>query len=214
MGSIADLDYTDNMAANKKPLLTDFRETLDSFETYINSTVVDAINDILIDAWPSGYSVTTNGDGRFTSSDLYDKLTNQTKYTGGNISISTTGSWEDVDTTNAAIAITPDYLAGDFKATFQFNLSAVTTNATNELLIRFRLTDGTVESDAIANIHLVTGVTATTHVIPVSLSYEFDAWSVSAKTVKLQYYIATLTANTVSVLANTNSPIAKQVEKI
>lgn len=214
MGSIADLTWTDNFAANKKPLLTDLRTALDSIQTYVNSTQTDAINDLLIDCFPSGYAVTAAGDGRFENSDLYDKLTAQSKYTGGNIAISTTGAWTDVDTSNAAISITPDYLAGDFKALFQFNLSAVTTNATNELLIRFRLTDGSTNSDAIANIHLVTGVSATTHVIPVSLAYEFDAWSVAAKTVKLQYFIATLTANTVNVLANTNSPIAMQVEKI
>lgn len=214
MGSIADLDYTDNMAASKKPLLTDLRTALDSIETFINSTVVDAVNDILIDAWPSGYAVTTGGDGRFSNSDLYDKLTAVDSYTGGNIAISTTGAWTDVDTTNAAITFTPDYLAGDFKVTFQFNLSAVTTNATNELLIRFRLTDGSTESTAIANIHHVTGVNAVTTVTPVTLVHQFDSLAASAQTVKLQYYIATLTATTVNVLANSNSPIAIQAEKI
>jgi hypothetical protein len=214
MGSIADLNYTDNMDSNRQPFLTDLRETLDSIETYVNSVVADCVNDILIDGWPTGYAPTADGSGNFTSSDLYDKLTAMDTYTGGNIAISTTGAWTDVDTTNAAITLTPDYLAGDFRVTFQFNLSAVTTNATNELLIRFRLTDSSEESDYIANVHLVTGVNATTHVIPISISHEFDLWSVASKTVKLQYYITTLTANTVNVLANTNSPIAMQAEKI
>lgn len=215
MGSLTDFSITNNLASNEKPVLTTLNEALTSIETYINTTLVDAVNDILIDAWPSGYAVTTDGTGRFQNSDLYDKLTAVDTYTGGNISISTTGSWTDVDTTNAAVTVTPDYLTGDFKATFQFNLSAVTTNATNEILIRFRLTDGSEESDAIANIHLVTGVNATTHIIPVTLEHEFDSLTGdAAATVKLQYFIQTLTANTVAVLANTNSPIAMQIEKI
>lgn len=214
MASITALDYTDNMAANKKPLLTDFRESLNSFETYINSTLGYAQNDVLIDAFPSGYALTTDGTGRFTNSDLYNKLTAKDTYAGGDITISTTGAWTDVDTSNASIAITPDYLAGDFKATFQFNVSAVTSNATNAVLVYFRLTDGSDDSDAKATVRLVTGVTATTHVVPVTLSYQFDDWAAAAQTVKLQYYITTLTANTLKVLASTDSPIAMQVEKI
>lgn len=214
MGSIADLDYTDDMAPTKKPLLTDLRTALDSIETYINSTVADAINDILIDSWPSGYAATVAGTGNFTNSDLYDKLTASDTYTGGDITISTTGAWTDVDTTNAAVAFTPDYLAGDFKATFQFNVSAVTTNATNAILVRFRLTDGSTESDFIANIHHVTGVDAVTIIAPVSITHEFDSLAASAQSVKLQYYIVTQTAVTLKVLANSNSPIAMQVEKI
>lgn len=214
MATLTDLDYTDNMAANKKPFLTDLRETLDSFETYINSTIIDGMLDLAHDAFPSGWAFTAAGGGNFSNFNLFDKQTGEATYTGGNIAISTTGAWTDVDASNAKITLTPEGLAGDFKATFHFNLSAVTTNATNELLIRFRLTDGSENSDAIANIHLVTGVTATTHVIPVTLVHEFDAWSVAAKTVKLQYFIATLTANTVNVLANSNSPIAMQLEKI
>lgn len=218
MATLTDLTYTDNMAANKKPLLTDLRETLDSFETYINSSLVDAILDIVADAWPSGYAFTDNGPvlgvARFTASNLYNKLTAKDTYTGGNIAISSTGAWTDVDTSNAAIAITPDYLAGDFKATFQFNVSIVTTNATNEADIRFRLSDGSTTSDAIAKVRAVTGVTATTSETPVSISHEFEDWAASAQSVKLQYFIVTSTATTINVLANSNSPIAMQVEKI
>jgi len=214
MASITDLDYTNNMAAAKKPLLTDLVETLDSFETYINSIVVDGMLDIVTDCFPSGYAFTAGGTANFSNSDLYDKLTSQSKYTGGDITISTTGAWTDVDTSNAKITITPDYLAGDFKATFQFNVSVVSSNATNEADIRFRLTDGTTNSDAIQKVRIVSGVTATTFEVPVSLMYEFDSLAVALQTIKLQYFIVTTTATTIKVLANTNAPIAMQVEKI
>jgi hypothetical protein len=214
MGSIADLTYTNNMASNRKPLLTDLEESLDSIQDYINTTVVDAVNDILIDAWPSGYAVTTAGGGRFTTSDLYDKLTAVDNYTGGDITIATTAAWTDVDTTNAAITFTPDYLAGDFRVTVQFNVEIVTSNATNEAELRFRLTDGSSESTAIANVHSVSGVTTTTIAVPVTLVHEFDSLAASSQTVKLQYYIATTTATTIKVRASSTSPIALQVEKI
>ena len=214
MGSIADLSYTNNMASGRKPLLTDLVETLDSIQTYINSTVTDAVNDILIDAWPSGYAVTTAGDGRFTTSDLYDKLTAVDSYTGGDIAISTAAAWTDVDSTNAAITFTPDYLAGDFKVTVQFSVQCVSSNATNEANLFFRLTDSSSNSTAIAKIHLVTGVSTTTTTTPVTLVHEFDSLAASSQTVKLQYYITTRTAMTINVLANSDTPIALQVEKI
>lgn len=214
MASITDLDYTNNMSANKKPFLTDLVETLDSIESYINTTVVDAIMDIVQDGWPSGYAFTANGTGNFTTFNLYDKQTSQSTYTGGDITISTTGAWTDVDASNAAITITPNGLTGDFRVTFHFNVSVVSTNATNEADIRFRLTDSTTNSDPIQKVRIISGVNATTFEIPVSLSYEFDAWTTSAKTVKLQYFIVTTTASTIKVLANSNAPIAKQAEKI
>ena len=142
MASITDLDYTDNMASSKQPFLTDIRETLDSIETYINSTVVDALLDLAADSFPSGYAFTASGAGNFSTHNLYDKQTATQTYTGANIAISTTGAWTDLDATNAKVDFTPEYLAGDFKVTAQFMVSAVTSNATNEVEVRFRLTDG------------------------------------------------------------------------
>jgi len=214
MATIADLNYTDNMAANKKPLLTDLRASLDSIETYINDSLKDNLIQFVGDAFPSGYAFSSDAVEKFTTSDLYDKLTAQATYTGGNITIATTAAWTDVDASNARVQITPDYLTGDFKVVCQFNVSVVTTNATNEADLRFRLTDSTTNSNAIANVHLVTGVNATTTVVPVTLVHEFDSWSTAIKTVKLQYFINTTTATTILVRANTNSPIAFQVEKI
>ncbi len=214
MTAIASLSYTNNMAANKKPLLTDFTASLDSIQTYINDTNKVCINGMLADAWPSGYAPSTLGTGRFSASNLYDKLTSQSKYTGGDITIATTGAWTDVDASNAKITITPDYLAGDFKACFQFSVQVVTSNATNEADINFRLTDGTTNSDALQKVKMVTGVSGTTFVIPVNLMYEFDSLAVALQTIKLQYYITTSTATVIKVLASTTTPIAMQVEKI
>jgi len=215
MASLSDLNYTDNMSAAKKPALTDLRESLDSIESYINTTVVDAVLDIAADAWPSGYAFTAAGGGNFSSSNLYDKITATDTYTGGDVTIAATGAWTDVDTTNAAVSITPEHLAGDFKFTFQFNLESVSSNATNETEVRFRLTDGSSNSDAIANVKLVTGVTATTNTVPVTLVTELDSLTADVPTtVKLQYFIVTSTNTTIKVLASTNSPIAMQSEKI
>lgn len=212
--SITDLDYTDNMASNKKPLLTDVRETLDSIETYVNDSIKDNLVQAAKDSFPSGYAFDSDGSGNFSTHNLFDKQTESDQYTSGDIAISTTGSWEDLDATNAAIVFTPDYLAGDFKAVFQFMVSAVTSNATNEVEVRFRLTDGSETSDHIATVHMVTGVTATTNVIPVKLEHIFDSLAASQQTIKIQYYIETLTATTLKVLANSNEPITMTAEKV
>jgi hypothetical protein len=214
MPAITDLSYTDNMDSAKKPFLTDIRETLDSIETYVNSSVKDNLLQLAKDCFPSGYPFDSDGAANFTTHNLFDKQTAVDSYTAGDYTISTTGAWTDLDASNASITITPDYLAGDFKVSFDFNVSMVTTNATNECLVRFRLTDGSENSTFIANLHQVTGVTAATNVRPIHLCHEFDSWSATAKTVKLQYYIVTLTATTLKVLANANAPIRMQAEKI
>jgi len=214
MTTIADLDYTDNMASSKQPFLTDIRETLDSIETYLNNSVKKNLVQLSKDCFPSGYAFDSDGLGQFSTYSLFDKQTGVSTYTGGDITISTTGSWTDLDATNAKISFTPEYLAGDFKVTAQFMVSCVSTNATNEIEVRFRLTDGTEQSDHIATVHLVTGVTGTTFVIPTTLMHEFDSLSASEKNIKIQYYIETQTATTLKVLANTNEPLNIQAEKI
>jgi len=212
MASISDLDYTDNMAANKRPFLTDLRETLDSIETYVNEKVKDNLVQLVSDSYPSGYAFDDDGAAQYTSN-LYDKTTATDTYTGGNVTIAATGAWTDVDTTNAAITITPE-LAGDFRTTFQFVVESVTSDASNATDVRFRLTDGSTNSDYLPRIKLITGVTSTTNTVPVSLSHVFDSWSAAAKTVKLQYYISTSTNTTIKVYANSNDPICMKAEKI
>lgn len=211
MATIADLDYTDNLAANKKPVLTDWRESLDSIETYIN-TLKDNFIQVTNDAFGTSYAVDGDGAKQFTS-DLYNKQTASDTYTGGDTTISTTGAWTDPDATNLALTFTPDYLAGDFIVTCTFTLECVTTNAANEIDIRFRLTDGSSDSNPV-QVHMVTGVTATTHAIPVVLKYEFSSLAVAAQTIKLQYYIATQTATTVKILGNSNAVFQIYAEKV
>lgn len=211
MPSMTDLDYTDTMDANKQPFLTDFRASLDSIETYVNTLKKNFIQ-VSTDAYGSAYGLDGDGLPQFTNN-LYNKQTASDTDATGDHTLSTTGAWMDVDATNASCAITPEF-AGDFKADFQFNVEVVTTNATNEAKMRFRLTDGTSFSDAIAKVHQVTGVSGTTHTVPVHLSHKFASWTAAAKTVKLQYFADTLTNATVKALANNTHPIAMAIEKV
>lgn len=212
MPSISDLSYTNNMASNKKPFLTDLVETLDSVQTYINDSIKDNLIQLALDSYPAAYAFDSDGLAQYTNN-LYDKLTATDSYTGGDLTISTTGAWTDLDAINAAITLTPE-LAGDFKVTFQFILESVTSNATNETDIRFRLTDSTTASTFTPRVKLITAASGTTTAVPVSLSYVYDAWSAAAKTVKLQYYITTATATVIKVYANTNDPLVMDAEKV
>lgn len=213
MATKADLVFTNNMANNKKPLLTDLVTAFTSIQTYTNTEKSDQLQ-ITNDGWGTGYGYNGNGTQNFATSTLYNKITSKAKYTGGNIVIAAVGAWTDVDAANTIIQMTPEYLTGHFKATFQFNLMSLTSNAVNETEVRFRLNDGVLPSDAIANIRWVTGVNATRDVVPVTLEYQFSNWNVALHTVGLQYFIVTSTATVITVLANTNSPVAMQVEKI
>src|SRR3990167_1028046 len=212
MPSITDLSYTNNMESNKKPFLTDLVETLDSVQTYINDSVKDNLLQLALDSYPAAYAFDSDGLAQYTNN-LYDKLTATDSYTGGDLTISTTGAWTDLDAINAAITLTPE-LAGDFKVTFQFILESVTSNATNETDIRFRLTDSTTASTFTPRAKLITAASGTTTAVPVSLSYVYDAWIAAAKTVKLQYYITTATATVIKVYANTNVPLVMDAEKV
>ena len=202
------------MAPSKRPFLTDLVESLDSIQTHINDKIGDNLEQLALDAFPSGYAFDDDGAKNYTGFDLFDKQTVSDTYTGGDITIAATGAWTDVDATNAAIVFTPVLLAGDFDIIFQFEVESVTSNATNETDLRFRLTDSTTASDALAKIHLVTGVTATTNTSHITLHHPYDALAASAQTVKLQYFITTSTASVIKVLASTNSPIVMKVGKI
>jgi hypothetical protein len=212
--SITDLAFTNNMSLTRQPFLTDFEASLTSIQDHINDKVANNLVQLAKDCMGTPYAFDDDGNAQFSTHSLYDKQTVLDSYTGGDFTISTTGAWTDIDASNASIAVTPEIYAGDFKVSFDFHVSMVTTNATNLCLVQFRLTDGSENSTFIAKVHRVTGVTATTEVFPIHLAHEFDAWSVAAKTVKLQYYITTLTATTLKVLSNSNAPIYMQAEKI
>jgi len=212
MASIADFTFTDNMDAAKEPSLTDLRESLQSIEDDLNDKVKKNLVALANDSWGTQYSFDDDGLKQFTS-DLYDKTTAVDSYTGGDLTIAATGVWTDVDATNVSVAITPE-VAGDFRAIFSFSVESVTSNATNETDVRFRLTDSTTNSTQFPRIKLVTGVTATTNTVPITLSYTFDSLAASLQTIKLQYFITTSTASVIIVHANTNDPINMEVEKV
>lgn len=212
MPSLTDLAYTKNWSASKQPFLTDLETALDEIQTDINDDCHDNIVQLALDAYGSSYALDSDGLAQYTNN-LYDKITATDTYTVGNITISTTAAWTDVDTTNAAIAFTPE-IAGDFRVTFQFTVDIVSSNATNEADVRFRLTDGTTNSDFTPRIRLVSINNAQRVDTPVSLSYVFDSLAAAAQTVKLQYYITTSTNMTIIVMANTNDALCMKSEKI
>jgi len=209
---------TDNMQGSKKPFLTDYRTLNTSIEEFLNGTTTQGValnvNQLAGDCFPSAYPYDNDGVKNYTGFSLFDKQTIVDTYTGGDITIAATGAWTDVDATNAAIAFTPVLLAADFRIHFQFNVESVTSNSANETDVRFRLTDSSTNSDALARIKLITGVTTTTNTVPINLSYTFDALASSAQTVKLQYFITTSTASVIKVLANSNDPISMESEKV
>jgi hypothetical protein len=210
MASITDLSYTDTLDNGKAPIKTDLTAMFDEFQTYINDSVKD--NLVILTDFCAGSSPSYATIDALTF-DLYNKQTVEDSDATGNYTLSTTGAWTDVDATNASIGITPE-LVGDFNAFFMFTVQSVTSNATNEVDVRFRLTDGSSTSTFTPRIKLVTGVTGTTNVIPVTIVGQFNDWSASAKTVKLQYFLSTLTATTLTLYANSNDPISMKVEKI
>jgi|SRR6185503_2373925 len=215
MGTIAQLTATDNMASSKKPFLTDIREHTGSIVDYINDKITDNFNAIAQDAFPSGYAFDNDGVKQFSASvDLFQKQRAEASYTGGDITIAATGAWTDVDASNAKITFTPSYLAGDFRVGFQFSLNILTSNATNEAHVRFRLTDGSTTSTRIAQCRFVSGVSGTRNVLPINLYHHYTSLAASAQTIKLQYFLVTSTATTVIVEANTNSPLVATTEKI
>lgn len=215
MATITDLTAVDSMASSKKPFLTDLREHTGSIVTYINDSIKDNLQALALDAFPSGYAFDSDGAKNFSTYNLFDKQTGVASYTGGDITISgTTGAWTDVDASNAKITFTPDLLAGDFGVCFQFSINVLTSNATNEAHVRFRLTDGSSTSTRIAQYRAVSGVNASRDVVPITLYHQFDSLAASAQTIKLQFFTVTATAVTILVEANSNSPIVATVEKI
>jgi len=212
MASITALTYTNNMAASKKPLLTDLEESLTSIQTWANLLKDDLIQTVH-DAYGTGYALDHDAAKNFTTNNLYNKQSAVDTYTGGSLTISTASAWTDPDATNLALVFTPEYLAGDFLVHCQFSLECVSTNATNEIDIAFRLTDGSTNSNPV-HVHMVTGVTATNFTVPVHLTHEFASLAASEQTIKLQYYITTQTATTVKILAVAATPFQIYAAKV
>lgn len=210
MASITPLAYTDLIDNGQAPIKTDLTGMFDEFQTFINDELVDNLVIATNSSYGSGVGFPAISA---LTSNLYNKQTIEEAFTGGDFTLSTTGAWTDVDASNASITITPE-LAGDFNATFQFSVECISSNATNAVDIRFRLTDGSDASYATPRVKLITGVTGTTNVVPVNLKHQFSTWAASAQTVKLQYFITTLTNATVKVYANSNDNLYMQVEKI
>lgn len=211
MPAIADLTYTNNMAANKQPFLTDLEAAIQSVEDYINAYAKDNLVQLAKDCYPAAYTFDNDGAAQYTM-DLYQKTHVTDTYTAGDINIAGLAAWTDVDAANASITYTPE-LQGDFKNLFQFNIGITSTNAANETLVRFRLTDGTDVSDAIANISAHDIANAEQAIFSINLMHTFINHTAVAKTVKLQYYIDTLTNVTIDVLASVDSPIAMDAQK-
>lgn len=211
MPNPSDLTYTNNFTPAGQPIIDDFDLAYQSIEDYINDRKND-VNQLMLDSYGLTYVFDQDGNAQYTNN-LYDKLNAVDSYTGGDFTISTAGVWTDVDATNVSVGITPE-LAGDFRVVFSFSISSVSSNATNETDIRFRLTDSTTASTMLPRMKLVTGVTGTTNEVPIVISYTYDAWSAALKTVKLQYFITTTTNTTIKVLANSNDPMVFEVEKV
>lgn len=125
--------------------------------------------------------------------------------------IATVGAWTDVDATDASITFTPE-LAGKFWLTCTLHLRHIPSNATNVVDVLFRLTDGTTNSNAI-RFFAEDMPNGKAQYNPLSLFYDFDFTAVS-KTVKLQYYITTSTANAIVVAASATAPTYFHYQKI
>lgn len=212
MPSITDLAYTNNIDNNKRPLKTDLDTAFTSVQTFSNDSLKDNLVQLALDAYGTPYAFDSDGAAQYTNN-LYDKRTAVDSDAAGSHLITTTGAWTDLDATNSSISITPE-LAGDFKVTCQFCVEFTSTNATNEADVAWRLTDGSETSTAIGRTRMISGVSASLVIFPVTLMHQFDSWSAAAKTVKLQYFITTRTAMTINIYATSSQPIAFQVEKI
>lgn len=211
--SLETLTLTKAYAAGKKILTTHVDVPFGQIEAQHvkdNSNFTQLAADIF---GASIYSFDNDGVANYTNS-IYNKQF----VTGTDTNIHTmavTSAWTDVHATNVALSITPE-LEGDFKATFTFHLRSTTTDATNKILIKFRLTDGTTESGVIEK-QWVNTANAEYWQESIILSHIFENWTTTSKTVKLQYYIQTITATAVEIHAEATTTTAKtlmMIEKI
>ncbi len=212
MADIDDLAYTQTLNLTDEPTPDQVYAMLDEIQTYVNTKVKDNLLQVTADSFGSDYALTDNGVAS-TTSNLYNKQTATHTFTGGDFTITST-NWADVDATNMAVSITPE-MQGDFKCTAQFNLQIVSTSATNQARVRFRLSNGTESSDYVPEINIVTGVTGSTTTIPVSLSHLFeDLVADAASKIKLQVLVVTRTNMTITLLANSSATSNFLIEKV
>lgn len=168
-------------------------------ETWADNTN-DNLNQFRLDAFGSGYSLDNDATANFTSATLFNKQTATDTYSSSiALGTSTDADWTDVDATNASITFTPDTYTGDFKVSFQFTDYVLFTAAVDgQLVVRYRLTDGTNNSNPMElNQRLDgTGLAAGDQyaiTTPIHLFHLFTSMTASSKTVKLQKFVSTAT---------------------
>lgn len=193
-----------------------------SIANYINTYVVPNLLQFTRDAYPDGiYTYTDDGvKSSWNNNTLFDKQVATDSYSGGDIDIetSTDADWEDVDTVNASIAITPDAI-GNYRVTFRFMHRTVFTATTlGQIFTRFRLTDGTNASKIVASNILMPapGAGSCEFNFPITIDYVIDFAATTGQTVKLQKRNDTTTAVTTNVVcaSEANGEIEMIVEKI
>jgi hypothetical protein len=220
IGTLTDLNVTENYAANTTLTETQLNTAMTSIESTVNTTALRNLEQLAKDSWGNAnYTFDSDGAANMTNT-LFDKQTAVDYYNGGNISIGTaaTVAWAAVDAVNAAVSITPE-VAGKFKATFNFTHRAASTATTEfELDIGFRITDGTDASYATnsGGYMAATAANSGEFIHPVCITHIFTWTTTTAKTVTLQYYNRTCTdvdSNVVSAAAATGE-IYMTIEKI
>lgn len=130
----------------------------------------------------------------------------QNEYSGGNISVGTAadGGWVDVDGANAALVIVPA-ASGSYQATFGFDFQS-TWGAVGDLVVWFRLTDGSQSLAAIAvDRHNFGSLAVVSDAI--NLSGIFTWTSTNPRTVKLQRWIQLANNVTSSFILATGGPV-------
>lgn len=214
--NIDDVEYTDDMYPAKKPFLTDVIKALDTLTSDVNVKVKNNLKQLAKDCFPENiYTFDSDGNANLTNN-LFDKFWAVDTDASGDDTISTTGSWLDVDATNKSITFTPE-LVGDYRACFQFNVEFTSSSTSNDSTVRFRLyEENTGEaSDAFKSFKVKTGVSGSVFIYPVTLEHIFENLTATEKKIKLQYHItAGITDTTVKVLASSTHTISMTVEKI
>src|SRR3990172_6023599 len=149
--TLTDLAYTktyDDLAVFTEAILD---ASLDSFQTYINDTVKDNLQQLARDCFGiTDYQFDSDGAAQYTNN-LFDKQYATDFYNGGDTSIGTSadGAYAACDAVNLAITITPEKV-GLYRADFYFTHRS-TSSATTlmDIDVNFRITDGTTASYAV-----------------------------------------------------------------
>jgi len=205
--TLTDLAYTKNYADLEVWTEAEADIVFASFQTYINDTVKDNLQQLARDAFGvTDYTFDSDGAAQYTNN-LFDKQQATDTYNGGDITIGTTAdaAYASVDAVNAAIAFTPEK-AGRYMAVFTFVHRAVTT-ATTEGTIEtsFRITDGTDASMAVRSGGYLPATAANSGIlcVPVTIFNLFNWTTTVARTVTLQKFNRTGTNISTNVVSAT-----------